>query len=68
VAVNARDAMPNGGRLVIETGRAAIDANDRAAHSETMPGRYVALAVTDNGAGMAPEVRGRAFEQAAGSA
>ncbi len=62
LSVNARDAMPDGGRLVIETGMMAIDADHAAAYAELAAGNYVTLAVTDTGAGMPPEVRQRAFE------
>jgi PAS domain S-box-containing protein len=62
LAINARDAMPEGGRLVIETGRIAISADDAAAYAEVAPGSYVSVAVTDTGTGMMPEVRQRAFE------
>jgi PAS domain S-box-containing protein len=62
LAINARDAMLEGGRLVIETGRIAIGAEDAAAYAELAPGSYVTLAVTDTGTGMTPEVRQRAFE------
>jgi PAS domain S-box-containing protein len=62
LAINARDAMPNGGRLVIETARAEIDEDYAAAYADVVPGRYITLAVTDTGTGMTPEVRQRAFE------
>jgi len=62
LAINARDAMPEGGQLIIETGHAQIDADYVEAHAEAAPGRYVTLAVTDTGIGMAPEVRRRAFD------
>jgi PAS domain S-box-containing protein len=62
LAVNARDAMPGGGRLVIETALARIDKELAAANPELAPGRYVTLSVTDTGIGMAPEIRQRAFE------
>ena len=61
LAINARDAMPAGGRLMIETGEAAIDRES--AHGAGMqPGAYVMLSVSDTGKGMSPEVRRRAFE------
>jgi PAS domain S-box-containing protein len=62
LAVNARDAMPKGGRLTIESGLTDIGKDDFAIPSDVVPGTYVMLAVTDTGAGMPPEVRQRAFE------
>ena len=62
LAVNARDAMPNGGLLVIESARAVIDVDYTAAFPDVVPGSYVTLSVTDTGTGMTPEVRQRAFE------
>lgn len=62
LAVNARDAMPKGGRLVIETAPAVIDKDYAAAYADVTPGRYVTLSVMDTGTGMRPEVRQRAFE------
>ena len=62
LAVNARDAMPIGGRLSIETGNVNMDAVSIAANPEARPGPYVLLAVTDTGAGMTPEVLAHIFE------
>ena len=60
LAVNARDAMPNGGRLTIETANAEFDADE--ASPEIKPGQYVMIAVGDTGVGMPPDVLARAFE------
>jgi PAS domain S-box-containing protein len=62
LAVNARDAMPRGGRLVIETANARLDEIYAAQNSELAPGDYVMLSVTDSGTGMPAEVIERAFE------
>ncbi len=62
LAINARDAMPKGGRLVIETRNIALDEVAVASTPELSPGRYVVLSVSDTGHGMSPEVKERAFE------
>jgi signal transduction histidine kinase/CheY-like chemotaxis protein len=61
LAINARDAMPAGGRITIETGNKCLD--DRIARERDMAqGQYISLSVTDTGTGMPPEVIARAFD------
>jgi CheY-like chemotaxis protein/anti-sigma regulatory factor (Ser/Thr protein kinase) len=62
LALNARDAMPDGGRLTIETTNADIDHAYSAAQAEVAPGQYVAISVSDTGMGMSAETISRAFE------
>ena len=62
LAINARDAMPDGGRLTIETANASLDDDYAARHEEVVPGQYVMLSLTDSGHGMTPEHMARAFE------
>jgi two-component system cell cycle sensor histidine kinase/response regulator CckA len=62
LAVNARDAMPEGGHLTIETRNAELGADDAARHPPTLAGRYVMLAVTDSGMGMDAETQSHLFE------
>lgn len=62
LAVNARDAMPRGGRLIIETGMIDFDDAFAEKHSQMKAGRYIMLAVSDNGVGMSDETRMRIFE------
>jgi PAS domain S-box-containing protein len=62
LAINARDAMPEGGKLTIETGNTYLDDEYAVMNSEVTAGQYVLIAVTDTGQGMPPEVMARAFE------
>jgi signal transduction histidine kinase/CHASE3 domain sensor protein/ActR/RegA family two-component response regulator len=62
LCVNARDAMPGGGKLTIETTNAHLDDTYAAQHDEVAPGQYVMISVTDTGTGMPPEVVERAFD------
>jgi two-component system, cell cycle sensor histidine kinase and response regulator CckA len=62
LAVNARDAMPDGGRLQIETGNRELDDLYCSEHPGAKPGRYIMLAVTDSGAGMTPQTLAHIFE------
>jgi PAS domain S-box-containing protein len=62
LAVNARDAMPEGGLLTIQTANVEVDAAAAAAVADARPGAYVMVAVTDTGTGMPPEVLARAFD------
>jgi PAS domain S-box-containing protein len=62
LAVNARDAMPRGGRLTLETANAVLSAEQVAGHPEAKPGEYVRLAVSDTGVGMSEEVQSHLFE------
>jgi PAS domain S-box-containing protein len=62
LSINARDAMPDGGKLRIETCNAHLDAAFAARERDVVPGDYVCIAVTDTGTGMSPDVLARAFD------
>ena len=62
LAVNSRDSMPRGGKLVIETANCDIGERDATQHHPVAPGRYVVLTVSDNGSGMDEHTRARIFE------
>jgi len=62
LVINARDAMPNGGQLLIETADVELDDEYARSHALVAPGRYVMLAVSDTGSGIAPDILARIFE------
>ena len=62
LAINARDAMPNGGRLTIRTRQVILSAADLAGQDGVEPGDFIEITVSDNGTGMTPDVLARAFE------
>jgi PAS domain S-box-containing protein len=62
MAINARDAMPNGGKLTLETANVSFDRESVGRNPELKPGDYVMLAITDTGAGMSEEVKAHLFE------
>ena len=62
MAINARDAMPNGGKLLLETRNVVLDEAYAQANPDVRPGPYVMLAVSDTGTGMSPEIQDKVFE------
>jgi PAS domain S-box-containing protein len=62
LAINARDAMPNGGKLALETSNVFLDESYAGMHSEVAPGNYVMIAVSDTGTGISPALLERVFE------
>ncbi len=62
LVINARDAMPEGGRLTVETSNARLDDTYAASQVDVTPGQYVMLSVSDTGTGMTPEIVSRAFD------
>ncbi len=62
LCVNARDAMPNGGRLTIETSNASLDQDYANSHEEVQAGQYVMIGITDNGVGMSQETLTHVFD------
>jgi signal transduction histidine kinase/CheY-like chemotaxis protein len=62
LAINARDAMPNGGELTISVSDRKVTAGDLADHEEAKPGDYIVVSVSDTGVGMTPEILSRAIE------
>jgi len=62
LALNARDAMPGGGKLILETGATYLDENYASAHSDVQPGRYVLIAVSDTGSGIPAAILDKVFE------
>jgi two-component system, cell cycle sensor histidine kinase and response regulator CckA len=62
LVINARDAMPSGGKITVETKAVFLDEAYWTSHEGVAPGRYASIEVTDNGTGMSPEVQARVFE------
>jgi len=62
LVLNARDAMPSGGKLTVEVRNISLGESDMDVNGDALPGDYVVVAVTDTGSGMSAEVAGRAFE------
>ncbi|RZI63870.1 MAG: PAS domain-containing hybrid sensor histidine kinase/response regulator, partial [Pseudomonas sp.] len=62
LAINARDAMPEGGVIKVKTSTRELDAGYAAMHPDVVPGQYVMVSVSDNGTGMSPETLAKAFD------
>ena len=62
IAINGRDAMPDGGRLTIETANSYLDEAYARSNPDAEPGQYVMIAISDTGSGMSPETIARAFD------
>ncbi|MFC4158941.1 PAS domain S-box protein [Chitinimonas lacunae] len=62
LAINARDAMPQGGKLTIETANVRLDQSHPSEHDDLSPGDYLLISVTDTGVGMTPQVKAKAFD------
>jgi PAS domain S-box-containing protein len=62
LAINARDAMPHGGQLSIETSNIVLDENYQRQHNDAKPGDYAQITISDNGSGMNAETKARLFE------
>ncbi len=62
LGLNAKDAMPDGGKLIVETSNIKLDADYAERHQDVVPGDYVAISVMDTGEGMLPDVQRRAFD------
>jgi signal transduction histidine kinase len=62
LALNARDAMPNGGKLILETGSAFLDENYSSSNDEIRPGRYALIAVSDTGSGIPSGILDKVFD------
>ncbi len=62
MAVNARDAMPHGGKLRIRTGNTVLGGEETRRNTDVLPGEYAVLTISDTGAGMTPEIAARVFE------
>src|SRR5581483_5039953 len=62
LAINARDAMPDGGKLLLETDSVVLDQSYAVHNIEAQPGNYILIAVTDTGTGMPEDIRAKIFE------